>query len=223
MFRIVGLIVLIAVATVAVPAVMVISEPASAQDRPTTPQRGQRGQPASDEQKKEDDFSEEDCRRIPGGNAPLQRLARIEGRMSVRNLELTFFGKPLHQLTAEDFDYLERLMPFCDKTDPKLAKAMLGRLEELVGEARVARQASLDWIQDSIAKLDAMPPDHQAIELVHNLWAEMLNREQEMMPSDLRYMSNHLSEKRQALYEGERPSQKVLVNPFIPENPEEGG
>ena len=47
------------------------------------------------EEKKE--FTSQDCAKLPGGNAPINRLARLEGKLSIRNLELTYYGKPLAQ------------------------------------------------------------------------------------------------------------------------------
>ena len=58
---------------------------------------------------------------MPGGNAPLNRLTRMVGAMAVKNLELTYLGKPLHQLAEEDFADLAGLLEQCKEVDSKLA------------------------------------------------------------------------------------------------------
>lgn len=162
------------------------------------------------------DTKSADCAKVPGGNAPVQRMARLEGGMSVRNLELTYFEKPLYKLSDSDIDYLRRLWPECGTFEPEVADAIAKRLSVLVSDARAARQVSLDWISEVEAKLEALEPGEDSIRTVHDLWQQMLNREFEMLPSDLQYLAGLITKKRDALYQGREQRQRTLISPFDP-------
>lgn len=161
-----------------------------------------------------------DCAKLPGGNAPVQRMARLQGGMSVRNLELTYFGKPLYALSDADIAYLSTLWPECGTFEAPVAEEIASKLRTLISDAKGARQDSLDWIksvENDIAKLE---PNDQSIRKIHDLWQDMLNREYEMLPGDLQYLAKKLSEKRDALYTGQQQRQRTLVNPFDPGAPD---
>jgi hypothetical protein len=163
-----------------------------------------------------EEITDAECSKLEGSTAPIQRLARLAGAMSVRNLEFTYFSKPLHALTDKDFALLRILKPFCDGTPSDIDEVIMDRLEQKVKEARDTRDKSIDWINEASAKLDAMKPSPEAIREVHNLWTEMENRRLEMLASDLNFFAKYLTERRDALYEGKQVKPRVLVSPFVP-------
>lgn len=167
-----------------------------------------------------DDVRNSDCEKLPGGNAPIQRIARLEGGMSVRNLEMTYFGKPLHALTDNDFAYLRQLWPQCSTFEDEVADRVATRLKALVSDAKLARQDALDWISEVEAQIARLEPGGESIRKIHDLWQEMLNREFEMLPGDLQFLAKKLSDKRDELYRGDQKRQRTLVNPFDPGAPE---
>lgn len=166
------------------------------------------------------DLKDADCEKVPGGNAPVQRIARIEGGMSVRNLELTYFGKPLHELTQADLEYLRALWPFCSTFEEPVANLIVDQLGTLIDDAKSARQQSLDWISEVEAKVAALEPGEEAIRTIHDLWQQMLNREFEMLKSDLHYLAGVLSTRRNELYREEQERQRTLIKPFDPGPPD---
>ncbi len=163
-----------------------------------------------------EEISDAECKKLKGATAPLERLARIEGAMSVRNLEMTYFSKPLYALTAKDFALLRILKPFCDGSPSELDKLVFDQVEKKVEEARNTRDNTINWINDSTKKLDAMPPSPEAIREVHNLWTEMENRRLEMLAADQRYFADYLTERRNELYAGKQAQPRVLISPFDP-------
>lgn len=167
-----------------------------------------------------DNVRNADCEKLPGGNAPVQRMARLEGGMSVRNLEMTYFDKPLYALTANDLAYLRELWPQCGTFEADVADRIATRLGALISDAKGARQDSLDWIAQVENDIATLQPGDESIRKIHDLWQEMLNREFEMLQSDLQYLARKLSEKRDELYAGQQPRQRTLVNPFDPGAPE---
>ena len=192
---------LLALATLAAP-------PAAAQ----APAAAPRGNPAAP--------VNEDCAKLPGGNAPVQRMARLQSGMSVRNLGLTYFGKPLYALTDADIAYLRTLWPECGTYDATVAEEIAKKLGSLITDAKAARQKSLDWISKTEKDIAKLKPGDESIRKIHDLWQEMLNREFEMLPGDLQYLAKKLSEKRDALYTGQQSRQRTLVNPFDPGAPD---
>ena len=91
------------------------------------------------------------------------------------------------------------------------------RLRDLVSEAQQTRAATIEWIKARIAEVDALEPSPDAIEVIHNYWAEMLNRQFEMTPGDLRYLADYLDRKRNEFYAEagriRRPSDLFVPSP----------
>jgi hypothetical protein len=162
------------------------------------------------------ELTDAECESLPGGNAPIRRLARLQGSMSVRNLELSYFGKPLHAFIDEDFEYLKILKPFCEGSPSDLATVVFDNLKEKVDEARETREKSIQWISETKDRLDRIAPSPEAIRDVHNAWTEMESRSQEMLAKDLQFLATYLGERRQAFYEGKSARQRVLISPFDP-------
>jgi len=165
------------------------------------------------------EITDAECTKLEGSTAPIQRLARLNGAMSVRNLEFTYFSKPLHALTEKDFALLRILKPFCEGTPSGIDKVIFDRLEKLVGEAKGTRDEAVRWINEATSKLDKMVPSPEAIREVHNLWAEMENRRLEMLASDQLYFAKYLTERRNELYAGKQAKPRVLISPFDPGPP----
>jgi hypothetical protein len=181
---------------------------------PAAPQRGAPGQP--EPPKQDETFPEEDCRKLTQSKAPVEMIARLDGPLSVRNLEGIYFGKPLYLLTPEEFAYLRRLVPFCKKSKPEVANAMIDGLMKKVAEAKATRNKSIEWIKDVVAKGDRLPPSPESVREIANMWTSMMNRQQEMMPSDLRYLADYLNKRRIEINQGKQARERVLVSPFDP-------
>lgn len=166
------------------------------------------------------DVTEADCAKIPGGNAPVEVIARLEGGMSVRNLEFTYFGKPLHRLTEDDYDTILALWKLCGTYASEIADPLIDKLEAIVDDAKVARRESLAWIDETKKKATALKPGQEGIVAISNMWQEMLNREFEMLQSDLNHLAGHLEKRQQELYSSHERHQRILVAPFDPGPPE---
>ena len=177
-----------------------------------------------------EDVDTADCEKIPGGDAPVNILARLKGGMAVENLKLTYFNKPLHQLTQQDFDYVKKLFPFCQDMSKEQSDYLFDRLSVLVLEAQQIRQTSIDWITETVKKLEKMPATKASIEAVHNLEAELKNRQLEMTRADEKYLAVKLNDTLRRLYQeapvnlppGTAPAGRTLmISPFLPERPGE--
>lgn len=173
------------------------------------------------------DVNDADCSKIPGGNAPINILARLKGGMAVENLEFTYFTKKLHELTQEDFDYLKKLIPYCGDKNSEQIEYILDRLSVLVLEAQQTRQKSIDWIKETTGRLEKMPATKASIEEVHNIEIELKNRLLEMTRADGNYLAMKLNDTRNRLYRdasveptGKEPQDPdLMISPFLPEIP----
>ena len=163
-------------------------------------------------------YDDEDlrCGDIPGGNAPVERMARIEGGISVRNLELTYDNKPLYEFTAEDFEFLPVRWAECGTFEQPIAELIARKLRNLVDDARSTRQKSIEWIEKTKVQVDELPPGKESIQVIHDLWQEMLNREYEMLRSDVAYISDVLAKRQEEIYAGKEKKQRILIKPFDP-------
>lgn len=175
-----------------------------------------------------EDVSDEDCSSIPGGNAPINILARLKGGMAVENLEFTYFRKKLYELTQEDFDYLKKLIPYCGEQKEDQIDYILDRLSVLVLEAQQTRQKSIDWIKETVDQLEKLPATKASIEEVHNIEIELKNRLLEMTRADGNYLAMKLNDTRNRLYRdasvqqssGKEPQDPdLMISPFLPEIP----
>lgn len=174
----------------------------------------------STDTEEDEEMTAEQCMAIPGGNAPINRLARMQTKMAVRNLEFTYFQKPLFQLTSEDFEKLKKLLPFCQDIPTDIANYKVDKLKELITEAQDARAKTLEWIGTVIADVKKMDSTPENIRQLHIYWTEMQNRQFEMTVSDLHHIADILDTKRQELYEGKGSTQDNMVSPFDPGPPQ---
>ena len=116
----------------------------------------------------------------------VNRLTRMVGAMAVKNLELTYLGKPLHQLAEEDFADLAGLLEQCKEVDSKLAAFQSRRLKALIEDAKTTRAVSLEWFEDVRIEVLQMSGRSDDIRRLHDLMTELNNRQFEMTPADLR-------------------------------------
>ncbi|UUX51404.1 hypothetical protein NUH88_06835 [Nisaea acidiphila] len=193
-----------------------LTAPAAAQNRST-----------EEENTAPEGINDADCAKIPGGNAPVNILARIEGHMAVENLEFTYFDKKLFQLTRQDFDYLKRLIPYCREQPTDQTNYIIDRLADLILEAQETRQKSIDWIEKTKDQLERMPANKDSIEEVHNIWTELQNRRLEMTDADARFLMAKIDATRDRLYREAdiaapgkvRQDPQLQISPFLPEIP----
>lgn len=173
-----------------------------------TPSREQVGTPG--------DANMADCANIPGGNAPISRIARIEGGLAVRSLSLTYYGKSLDQLTDQDWRYLEELWPLCGTYETEVAAVLATQARKVINESKAVQAATRDWMRSTRAKVESLSPVHDDIVVIHNLWQEMLNRELDMSVAEFADMTTFMKEAQQKLYNANAQGKRMLVRPFDP-------
>ncbi|EKE69507.1 hypothetical protein [Oceanibaculum indicum] len=139
------------------------------------------------------------CARLPGGNAPVDRIARLSGQLSVNSLIFTYYGKPLAELTSSDFDEIEALTATCRGSAGDAMKEIRA-FRSKVEEANAARGKTLDWIEKSQVEIGRMKGGPTDLERLQELWVEMLARSEEMLPTDRAPLARAIVLKQEAIY-----------------------
>lgn len=148
---------------------------------------------------KQDAGANAQCARLPGGNAPVQRIARLSGQLSVNSLTFTYFDKPLSDLTAADFDEIETLTAAC-QGEAGEAMRDIRAFRAKVLEANAARRATINWVEQSQVEIGRMKGGAADLQRLQELWVEMLARSEEMLPGDRAPLARAIVLKQDEIY-----------------------
>lgn len=164
--------------------------PADAQDQKKNGGKQQTGQGAA---------ASAQCTRLPGGNAPVERIARLSGQLSINSLRYTYFDKPLAELTAADFDQIEAITASCQGGAGEAIREVRA-FRAKVEEANAARGQTLNWIEKNRVEIGRMGNGPKDLQRLQVLWAEMLARTEEMLPTDRAPLARAIVLKQEAIY-----------------------
>jgi hypothetical protein len=178
-------------------AALSLSTPAGAQN-----QRKNGGTPEANAQ----------CARLPGGNAPVERIARLSGQLSINSLRFTYFGKPLAELTSADFDEIEALTATCRGAAGEALRE-IRTFRAKVEEANAARGKTLNWIEQSRVEIGRMKGGAADLQRLQELWVEMLSRTEEMLPADRAPLARAIVLKQDEIYKATDLPQQSPVWP----------
>jgi hypothetical protein len=141
-----------------------------------------------------------DCKLLPGGNAPIQRIAKLATPLAVRSLELIYFNKRLADLSAADFDELASVYPMCnEKSDPNAAQTIQG-FRAVVEAAQRNRREAAEWIEAIKVEARRLPATREGVMRITNMWYEMEMKSPDLMPSDSRGLAEFLAGRMNELY-----------------------
>lgn len=149
---------------------------------------------------KQDAGANAQCARLPGGNAPVDRIARLSGQLSINSLRYTYFGKPLSDLTASDFDEIEALTATCRGAAGDAMRDFRA-FRAKVEEANATRRKTLNWIEQSRVEIGRMKGGANDLQRLQALWVEMLSRSEEMLPEDRAPLARAIVLKQDEIYQ----------------------
>ena len=156
------------------------------------------------------------CGAITEGGPTIEKLSRLEGAMSVRNLEFKYFDKFLFNLTDQDFNELKALKPNCDGSSEEIAVMIFDKLKQKISEAKETRDNTIKWMEKTKKELQSLSVSPTAVKKIHNTWKEMESRSQEMLNDDLKYFAKFLNQIRRRVYEESAKQPSDLIKPFDP-------
>ncbi len=155
-----------------------------------------------------------ECALLPGGNAPVNKIAELAQPLSPRSLDLTYFNKRLADLTEEDFERIAELATKCNRTLARAAVEKAQQLREVVRESQAVRRQALAKVDQGKASLARTQNPREKVEWLHNAWAELPLLAETITKTDLREYAGWIARSMQAVYDdapgyGKRPPPTV--------------
>lgn len=142
-----------------------------------------------------------ECAQLPGGRAPVRKIADLTTALSPRDLDLVYFGKPLADLTDADFEQIAVLSKRCGQGEDILPPEKLEKFEIIVREAQRARQATLDKIMHQMTDIAALPVVRDRLIRLNGLSESLPLLEPSLTRGDLKYAASWISKQTQTLYD----------------------
>jgi len=156
-----------------------------------------------------------ECGQLPGGRAPVEKIAGLSG-MSPRDLDLAYFGKPLADLTDEDFERISDLSQRCGAGTGILAADKLRNFESVVRAAQQNRRLMLDGIKKQMAEITAMPLARDKLIRLNELADRLATLEQILPRGDIKSTVSWIAKQSQALYDAAPKPVLATVDPVSP-------
>jgi len=152
-----------------------------------------------------------ECALLPGGNAPVNKIAELAQPLSPRSLDLTYFNKRLADLTDEDFDRIADIATKCNRTVARVALEKTKRLRDVVRESQAVRTQTLNKVDETKTALAKAQTPREKVEALNNAWANLHLVQDTITKTDLREYAAWISRSMQALYDaapgyGKRPT-----------------
>ncbi len=142
-----------------------------------------------------------ECALLPGGNAPVNRIAELAQPLSPRSLDLTYFNKRLADLTDEDFDRIAEIATKCNRTQARVAVEKAQKLREVVRESQAVRFKTLDKVDQGKANLAKAQTSREKVEWLNNAWADLSLIQDAITKTDLREYAAWIARSMQAIYD----------------------
>lgn len=151
-----------------------------------------------------------ECAQLPGGNAPVNKIAELAQPLSPRSLDLTYFNKRLADLTDEDFDKIADLATRCNRTVAKAAVEKANRLRDVVRESQAVRIRTFEKIDAGKASFARIQNPREKVEWLNRAWVDLASIQDTISKIDLREYAGWISRSLQTVYDqapgyGQRP------------------
>jgi hypothetical protein len=155
-----------------------------------------------------------ECAQLPGGNAPVNKIAQLGQPLSPKSLDLTYFNKRLADLTDEDFDRIADLASRCNRTQPKAAVEVTRKLRNVIRESQTVRTDTLSKVETGKVALAKAVTPRQKVDWLHDAWSELPKIAETVTKTDLREYAAWIARSLQAVYDdapgyGKRPPPTV--------------
>ncbi|MBM3548329.1 MAG: hypothetical protein FJX54_15370 [Alphaproteobacteria bacterium] len=152
-----------------------------------------------------------ECALLPGGNAPVNKIAELAQPLSPRSLDLTYFNKRLADLTDEDFDRIVDIATKCNRTTTQAAREKTRRLRDVVRESQSVRMQTLDKVEETKTAVAKVRTPREKVEALNNAWANLHLLQDTITKTDLREYAAWISRSMQQIYDsapgyGKRPT-----------------
>jgi hypothetical protein len=153
-----------------------------------------------------------ECGQLPGGKAPVQKIAALTTGLSPRDLDLVYFNKPLADLTAEDFQQIAELSKRCGAGEGILPPDQLQSLETVIRTAQKTRHTVLDGLKKQMTEITALPLARDKLVRLNELADRMPALETALPRGDIKMTVGWIARQSQALYDAAPKAAVAAVN-----------
>jgi hypothetical protein len=142
-----------------------------------------------------------ECAQLPGGRAPVLKIAGLATGLSPRDLDLVYFGKPLADLTDEDFAQIRDLSRRCGQGEGILPADKLESFETIVRDAQKIRHVTLDRIKRQMSDIATLPAARDKLVRLNGLSENLPTLEPAMTRGDLKNTAAWIAREMQSVYD----------------------
>ena len=142
-----------------------------------------------------------ECAALPGGKAPVEKIAALTTALSPRDLDLVYFGKPLAELTDEDFRLIGELSQRCGAGAGILPEDKRQRFQEVIREAQQIRRATLDKVKRQMSDIVALPIARDKLTRLNGLQDNLTLLEPVLTRGDVQTTATWIARQMQTVYD----------------------
>lgn len=147
------------------------------------------------------------CTEIDAAKPMIQQVAKLpENNLSVQVLDRKLMDKRLAEMSDDDFSALRALYAECaaDDVDPDIT------IDKFVAQVRDAQglyKTTLEWLDKTLAEIEAMPPTRASMIELNVLYEEMERRATSLTRGDLQRLAAAI-DARLTLIQAQAPSRE---------------
>lgn len=157
-----------------------------------------------------------ECAALPGGRAPVQKIAGLTTGLSPRDLDLVYFGKPLAELTDEDFAEIAALSKRCSAGPDIVPEDKQQAFQQIVRDAQKLRRTALEKVKRYMTDIATLPIARDKLMRLNDLSENLNLLEPVMTRGDVKYTAGWISQQMQTVYDGTPKGEATRVAPAQP-------
>jgi hypothetical protein len=154
-----------------------------------------------------------ECAQLPGGRAPALKIASLTTGLSPRDLDLVYFGKPLAELTDEDFAQIAELSKRCGTGEGILPEDKQQAFQHVVQEAQKLRRVALDKVKRQMSDITGLPVAREKLIRLNGLSENLPLLEPTLTRGDVQYTATWISRQMQSVYDAKPKSEATSTRP----------
>ena len=142
-----------------------------------------------------------ECAQLPGGRAPVLKIVNLTAGLSPRDLDLVYFGKPLAELTDEDFTQIAELSKRCGAGEGILPEDKQQAFRSVIQAAQQIRRTALDKVKRQMTEIQTLPVARDKIDRLNMLSDNLPLLEPTLTRGDLKYTASWITRHMQEVYD----------------------
>lgn len=142
-----------------------------------------------------------ECAALPGGPAPVQKIAGLTTGLSPRDLDLVYFSKPLAELTDDDFAEIAALSKRCSAGPDVVPEDRQQAFQHVVREAQKLRNTALNKVKRSMTDIATLPIARDKLNRLNELSENLDLLEPVLTRGDLKYTAAWIAKQMQGVYD----------------------